>query len=288
MSDLDPTKPETAEIVSVPRRELPRIYGPLEPEDLDQRIARSEKMADALDRMRSLAIKRTVPGDWRRFGDTYYLEGDGATRIAPVIGLEMTNVRTSRELLDGITRVTVTADFYSSIFQTSFPNVQRTRATDDEFLSQKGDIEPDLGDLENAAYKGCLARGAQLVAGLAGLSAEDLWTRFGVKVDAGEVKFQKGAATAMREGARDPAAEGDRILTKLCEGDGEAAASMLFKMTDNPTRGYTGSKTAKEVRGGAWTWLLPKLQDMEKKYDAAQSAALGPEPQAPKTNGAKK
>jgi hypothetical protein len=61
---------------------------------------------------------------------------------------------------------------------------------------------------------------------------------------------------------------------------------MLFKMTDNPTKGYTGSKTVKSVRTGAWAWLLPKFQDLEKKYDASQAEGLGPaKTETPKTNG---
>jgi hypothetical protein len=186
-SNEDPTTPIEATLVVAP------------PHDLDFHIVRAEKMADALDRLRSLAIKRTVPGDWKKFGDTYYLEGDGASRIAPVLGLDMKNVTTTRELVEGVIRITVKADFSSSIFGTRFENVQRTRSSDDEFLSQRGEVEPDLGDLENAAYKGCLARGAQLVSGLSGLTAQDLWDRFGLKVEAAEVKFQKGAATQGRQ-----------------------------------------------------------------------------------------
>lgn len=274
--ETEPTKAVKGELVTL---------APAEIEILETRIAHAEKMANALDTMRALAIKRTVPGDWQRFGQQFYLEGDGAARIAPVIGLVMSNVKVTRELVDGVYRVGVSADFRSTIFGTFYPNVQRTRSSDDEFLTQKGNVEADLGDLENAAYKGCLARGAALAAGISGLSAEDLWARFGIKVDANAVDFQKGAATAQREGAKGGAAEADRILHKLCEGDEEAVGAMLFKMTDNPAKGYAGSRKAKDVRPGAWAWLLPKLVTMENNYDAAQEKGLPPVPPA---NGTKK
>lgn len=254
------------------------------PEDeLETRIQRAEKLADALDRLRAVGIKRTVPGDWKKFGDNLYLEGDGATRIAPVFGIEMTNVRDEQSVESGVVTVKVTADFYSRLFQVGYLNVSRSRSSDDEFLSQRGKIAPqdvEVGDVSNSAYKGCLARGVQLCSGLAGLTQAELESKYSIRLgDIGKVEFKQSAATADKKTAQDERAEIDRILHKIAEGDKDGAADILETLTRREGKdGWPGKRAAKDLTENGVKFALPKLRAMEAKYDADMKAAFSQEP----------
>jgi hypothetical protein len=149
-------------------------------EDIDAQLRRAEKMGEALDKIRSMAVKRTVPSDWILMGQTLYLEGDGALRIAPMIGLRLLNVRKNVNVVDGgVVRVTIRADASSTLFGTRFDGLEKTRASDDAFLTQNGRKErADLEDVEASAYKGLIARATQLLCGLSGLTPDEARDRF--------------------------------------------------------------------------------------------------------------
>lgn len=234
--------------------------------EIEAQIARAEKMGEALDRLRALAVQRTVPGDWVMHGDQAYLEGDGGLRIAPLVGLRLDSVTKTVEVDEsGVTRVTYTADASSALFGTSFGAVARTRTSADSFLA-RGGKKADVEDVASAAYKGLVARAVQLIAGLSGLSADDLKDRYGFDVSgAGAVTFKGGQSAAKKSdaaGASDAIAEIHKLLLDVFEGNPMAAADWLEKTTENKEKGWAGKRDPNKLTEAGAKFVLRKLQAM--------------------------
>lgn len=250
-------------------------------EDIDAQLRRAEKMGEALDKIRTMAIKRTVPSDWISMGRNLYLEGDGALRIAPMIGLQLFNVRKQLNVVDGgVVRVTMRCDARSMLFGTRFDGLEKTRATDDDFLTQNGKKErADLEDVEAAAYKGLVARAVQLLCGLSGLTPEEARDRFGLGVEGtNKVNFKGGQSEAKASdaaGAADAIKDVHRILRKVFEGDDKAAADWLEAATVNKEKGWPGKRDPNKLTEKGAAFVLKKLREMELKYDADLAASEG-------------
>lgn len=248
-------------------------------EDIDAQLRRAEKMGEALDKIRTMAIKRTVPSDWISMGKNLYLEGDGALRIAPMIGLQMLNVKRTIDIVDGgVARVTLRCDAVSLLFGTRFDCVEKTRTTADDFLTQNGKKErADIEDVTSAAYKGLVGRAVQLLCGLSGLTEEEARSRFGLG-ESTKVNFKGGqseAKAADAAGAAPGIADIHRILRKVFEGDSKLAADWLEKATENPEKGWPGKRDPNKLTEKGAAFVLKKLAELEKKYDADVAASEG-------------
>lgn len=247
--------------------------------EIEAQIHRAERMGEALDKLRSLAIKRTVAGDWVFHGEQAYLEGDGALRIAPMIGLRLANVVKTREVQeDGVIRVTTTLDASSALFGTEFAGVSRTRTTADQFLRQGRD-RADLEDVESASYKGAVARAVQLLAGLSGLSRSDLKDRFGLGVEGGSVAYKGGQSEAKKADAvegSDDVKEVHRILLKLFGEDKKSAGDALEAITEKKgPDGFAGVRDPNKLTAKRAAWSVKKLREREAKFDAEVIAGEG-------------
>jgi len=240
--------------------------------DIQKAIADAEAMAKALDALRSLMIKRTVPGDWIAFGKTVYLEGDGALRVTQLIGLQIRHIRLIENPKEsGAVEVTYRMDFGSKLFGTVFPDVERTRSQDDDFL-MKDDHWADLSDVRAAAYKGCIARGVQLVTGLSGLSIEEMKDRFGFDVSSSSaVQFKSTKADAKRAdqaSAADGQKEVARLLRKVFTGNDKEAGDWLEMATSKKgPGGWPGKRDCNKLTDANVKWVLPKLLQMEASFD---------------------
>lgn len=252
---------------NAPARAAASAVSLLPVQEIEAQIARAEKMGEALDKLRSLAIQRTVPGDWVFHGENGYLEGDGGIRIAPMIGLRLDNVTKQIEMDEsGVVRVTYTADASSALFGTSFGQVARTRTSADPFLA-KGKGKADVENVASAAYKGLIARSVQLIAGLSGLTREDLKNRYGLDLSsgAGSVAFRGGQTAAKREdtaGAAGPIAEIHKLLLQVFGGNEKAAADWLEATTANKEKGWPGKRDANRLTEAGAKFVLARLQKM--------------------------
>jgi hypothetical protein len=246
--------------------------------DITAQLARLDLMEKALDRIRATFIRATVPSDWQNFGGTMYLEGDGGTRIAPLLGLRVTNKRMTREVRDdGVIAVTCTADFESTLLGTAYEDVARTRCDNDGFLKQKRE-RADIEDVCAAAEKGCIARGVQLLAGLSGITADEMEKRFGFGKAVAAVQFRTGAADAKREDravTAGPVADIQRLLYKLNMGDTTAAADMLETLTVNHEKGWAGKRDANKLTEKGVAFVMSKLRAMEAEFDRDIAANEG-------------
>lgn len=86
------------------KNELARLEGAtlsdLEPEDIDAIARRMERAAEATKKMVRAAVRFTRPHDWKDFGGTLYLEGEGALRLMTPLGLRLGAPRFEIETMD--------------------------------------------------------------------------------------------------------------------------------------------------------------------------------------------
>jgi hypothetical protein len=198
-----------------------------------------------------------------------------------MIGLRLLNVRKNVNVVDGgVVRVTIRADANSTLFGTRFDGLEKTRASDDAFLTQNGRKErADLEDVEASAYKGLIARATQLLCGLSGLTPDEARDRFGLgAVGTGKVQFKGGQSEAKSNdaaGAADAIKDVHRILRKVFEGDDKAAADWLEAATVNKEKGWPGKRDPNKLTEAGAKFVLGKLKPLETKYDAELAASEG-------------
>lgn len=245
--------------------------------DLENQIQRMALMEKYLEKSRRACIHATVPGDWVMMGKALYLEGDGGLRMAPLIGLEMLNVRKEIRVIEDevsgerTTAVTISADFESKLFGTRFDGISRTRTDRDGFLTQNGKIaHADLADVEASAYKGCIARGAQLLAGLSGLSPAEMAAKFGFAWSGSAVDFKSGQADAKREDQQQTAgtvAEIQKLARKLSMGDQKLADKILIEITTSDEKGIKGTADVNRYSEKRAEYVLNMLKKRETVFD---------------------
>jgi hypothetical protein len=254
-------------------KDIERVAQPAQLVTGDEELQRFDERQKKLTWVRSMLVAQTLPGDWKAFGETLYLEGDGALRIAPLVGLTITNKSWTKEVgEDGVVSVTYTADFFSRLFNFGVPSVSRTRTDHDDFLTQNGkNVPANLDDVVGAAEKGCIARGVQLVAGLSGITPEEMMARFGLDVKAGAVGFKTGAKTADKQASAGDLEEAKRILHKISRGEASVAGDILGEITHDKTGKFPDRREPEKLTAGMWAWVMPRLRDLEKKHDAAEA-----------------
>lgn len=259
---------KTAEIVRV---EPGGIEAPKSTGEIEAYVKRAIYLSEKLDELRAAAVKRTFPSDWVQFGPNVFLEGDGGLRLAPVVGLELTNVQkeiTTTE--DGTVVVTMRGDAFSKLFGVRIEALERTRTDRDGFLRGKAD-RADLADVVSACHKGLIARAAQLVCGLSGLTPEELKSRYGID-PAGKVEFKTSASDAKK--ADQATAQGDRaeisrLLRKLSDGNDAAAVEILVALTKNDTAKppWPGKRRVEDLTEKGVAFVLKKLKEREVEAD---------------------
>jgi hypothetical protein len=248
--------------------------------EIETQIKRLQYLSHQLDLARTACVKVTLPRDWMFHGGdgedaAAYLEGAGGARIAPLIGLQMLGKpKVTKQALDeGGYSITCEADFACSVFGTTYYGVTRTRRSTDRFLSQNGAIEPDEEDIRQAAYTGMIARAAQLAAGLSGLTRGELKSRFGYDATgATSVTYRSSGAGDVKRADNAAAApdrqEITRILYVLSGGEEGMAADILAGLTENKQKGWAGKRSAAALTENGVKFVLPKLREMEKKFNA--------------------
>lgn len=244
-------------------------------QEIEALVKRAEYLGEKLDQLRKIAVARTFPSDWIQMGGSCYLEGDGGLRMAPILGLNITNKRVVEQVLeDGVVRVTASCDAASNLFGTAFQGIERTRRTDDQFLRRGGKVA-DIEDVRSAAYKGMIAKAAQFCAGLTGLTAEELKARFGMEVG-GKVEYQTGKADARKADKATVAASGSlpeihRLLRKLSEGDDLQAAEILRNLTKDDAKGWPGKTRPEDLSEKGVAFVLRELKRREVEFDAVEA-----------------
>jgi len=233
--------------------------------EIELMVRRAEFMGEKLDQLRKIAVARTFPSDWILFGKEVYLEANGAFRLHPIIGFSLTNVQKQVEVDDGgVVMVTMTGDASSKLFGTHLERISRTRRSDEPYL--KGGVE----DVESAAYKGLVARATQLVAGLSGITPEELRDRYGMTVG-GSVQFKTGAADARKADqatAGNERADIERLLVKLSDGDAKFAEEILEGITKNEKQGWVGKRRAADLTEAGVRFSLRELLKREAEFDS--------------------
>lgn len=187
------------------------------PAQIDAAVERIERAAAGLRRLTQAAIQFSRPHDWQQFGDTMYLEGEGAMRIAPAIGMQVGAPEFNKEVVGddifvecllevswpamGSTFMALGTcdtrdDFWDNEKERSQINQFRDRATDEAQVRRML-----LGFVMKKAHMNAIGRGVSLLLGIHGLKVSDFeamgFTPGGAKID-----FKKGATRASTKEAK--------------------------------------------------------------------------------------
>jgi|GEM_PF-5683326 len=249
-------------------------------DEIDLAIKRMEKLAEGMSRFRTAFVSQTVPSDWAVFGKQAYLEGDGAMRVAPLLGLDVSNVQKTKEYDEKteVTSITVTLDAYSRTLDLRLEAVSRSAKDDEDYLKGKKP-KADIEDVRSAAYTRALATAVQKLAGLGGLTPEELTSRYGMKLSGDQkVEFRTGASDAKkadREAGAAGVTEIQKILFKISNGESDVAADILQGLTVNKEKGWAGKRNPLDLTEKGVAFVLPKLKQKEKEFDEALAKMEG-------------
>lgn len=272
--------------------------------EVDRQTRRLLYLAEKSHQIRAALVAGTLAGDWTFMGDSddskAYLEGAGAERVAPLIGLEMVSnaVEKDEPVLDGdgepvsvdiggqrqvVRLVSVTANFRSAFFGTQFNSISGSCRSDDQFLSQRGRKVVDIEDQRRAAYTRMLGKAVQRLAGLSGVTRADLRDKYGLGGSAKTAQFKGGKTQAKQADAAAGAPglkEIHRILLKLSGGDEEAAGDILEAITfkadttdseGNVKKGWAGKRDPNRLTENGVKFALGVLQKKEREFDLEES-----------------
>lgn len=268
--------------------------------EVDRQTRRLLYLAEKSHQIRTALVAGTLPSDWKIFGNDddskAYLEGAGAERVAPLIGLKMVSSAIERDepVLDGdgesvsvdlggrrqvVRLITITADFESAFFGTRFNSISGACRSDDQFLSQNGRKVVDIEDQRRAAYTRMLGKAVQRLAGLSGVTKAELRDKYGLGGNVKGVNFKGGKTQAKQADAAAGAPglkEIHRILLKLSGGDEEAAGDILEAITfkadtkdaeGNIKKGWAGKRDPNRLTENGVKYALGVLQKKEAEFD---------------------
>lgn len=243
-------------------------------------LAKFEAAAELQRKLIPASIRATRPQDWISMGGKVYLQATGVERIASLWGLVFGEPEVTRENNDDGTFAYVvvgpagsrlTGVFYKGIvggrssadpFFDSFDE-EKPSGFRDLSLEQKESwkrehrIAPDPLDVRKAAVTNWQVRAASMLAGLRGLTPQDL-SEAGIR-GVTEVQYGSGA----RGGETVPAdlkAEqvklGNEVL-KAASGDKEAARQLMVEITSDEAKGFKGFDSALKLTK---TWQFEKAR----------------------------
>jgi len=264
-------------------------------DDIDQLIARAEKMSRSLDKLKQYALTLTKPKDWCMFGETLHMTVKAAQDIAAKLGVSWPEVK--------FQEIPLAENGYAYIYTGQFEWFGRTisaqgkASSNKPFFSQRGGEkipvdEVDRPNVMQAAYSNLVVNGVRRITGLHNLTLEDLKEN---KIDTSQipnVSFKQDfKAEAIDEQGRNQLRWINEFLIFLVGDDKKAKQAWLKDETawkdksgkEVPGRDSLAKLTAKqipyvyksardllEIKA---TELLTKLYENEKDWSPVLKAA---------------
>jgi hypothetical protein len=152
-------------------------------EDATSELAEAARIAELHRELRLATLRLTKPEDWVDYDGQPYLSASGADKLKALYRIRTRNVRWERVEEPGRYLVVVTGEAASELLD---PNgwweVVGACASDDRFLTRGGRIRPTFGDVLKKAQTNWRARAVKQLAGLAGVTWEEL-ERHGIRRD---------------------------------------------------------------------------------------------------------
>ena len=279
--------PEEDQVVTVPVRRGAEFEGGLLTPDIVKEI---ENQVILVRRMRVAVCKLTEAEHWRDFGGKPYLMDGGIHAIASTIGLEFGEPRVTREAgtdEDG-DFVRFTCHLAGHWRGRKIHEMGASSTRDPFFAEAKGQKIPlksiSLGNVEKKSITNAQHRILAKLTGLGGVTWGVL-EQAGIRRGGGGTTQFRGQERKMATGAGDWTPDKERLwglLLELNNGDAQQAGDALFRLTDNPGKGFKGKRDPRELSDAALKWLLPHVESAWKKagVDVPPPAEPAPEREA--------
>lgn len=162
-------------------------------------LARIQNLTKTIDGAVKVALTRTLPQDWIKQGEKYYLQATGVQKVRSVFGIYYKDITMSKVVLDGGGYAYVCAGIVGSRLLNQLHGdteiwIEGMRNSNDSFFTGKdGTKSFDEMDIRKSAHANFQVRGATAILGLGNFTAQDL-KNMGVNVSAIQaVEYKKGA-----------------------------------------------------------------------------------------------
>lgn len=213
-------------------------------------------------------LKGTLAGDWIDFDGQPYLQDSGVHRVASIAGLEFGEpiIKEDRGQDDHGPYVRYEARLVATFRGRSHGDIGEA-STRDPFFASTAFSRINLGNVKKKAATNAQHRCLLKLLGLGGTSWELLDTlgitrpESSVRIKGGERKAVSGVGTWTPQKKR---IQG--ILLELAAGDEVEAGEILFRLTNNPGKGYAGVRDPAQLTNlQAANFVLGRLEEEYRK-----------------------
>lgn len=237
-------------------------------------LARIQNLTKTIDGAVKVALTRTLPQDWIKQGEKFYLQATGIQKVRSVFGIYYKDITMSKlSLEDGgyayICAGTVGSRLLNQLYGDTEIWIEGMRNSNDPFfIGKDGNRSFDEMDVRKSAHANFQVRGATAILGLGNFTERDL-AGMGVNVSAiPKIDYQKGA-----EGGGKPILISDAQRNRLfaickSKGVGEQSLKKYMKIahklesTSDIPRGQIYDSICKAVETGA---IVDVLMDADEK-----------------------
>lgn len=203
----------------------------------------AERRIQAINKIKTIALKVTNPGDWVDESGKPYLQVSGAEKVGRLFGISWR--------VEPPTMIPEDDGHYSCMHKGRFSmgaveiEAIGLRSSRDPFFSRKKerDIPPSEVDRTNvimASYTNCVGNGITRLLGIRNLTYEDLKA---AGIDTDKIKKVERQTAELSDEAKEQKAEIRRMILEMALNDTKVACQMLANLTK-----FTG-KDGKEVPG---------------------------------------
>jgi len=181
--------------------------------------AHAEERLEALDKIKTVALKITNANDWVDENGKPYLQGSGAEKVARIFGVSWRIFEPAEDNLgDGHYMITYKGEF---ALGGAIISAIGTRSSKDGFFKKykyAGDqrvelpvSEIDKGDVKKSAYTNLLANGITRLLGIRNLTYADLEKYSGItKGQVTVVEYKKGGKAPSSQGGKEPSSSTEK------------------------------------------------------------------------------
>jgi len=224
-------------------------------------------------RMRLAVCRLTEAAHWRDFAGKPYLLSGGIHAIASTIGVEFAEPKVFREAgQDERGRfVNFRCEIHAEWRGRRLYDLGTASTRDPFFGEAKGRAihfeAINIGSVEKKSITNAQQRVLNKITGLGGVTWELLDT-IGIHRGAGGTTRFKGQEGRMATGAGEWTPEKERLwglLLELNAAAADQAAAELFRLTDNPQKGYAGIRDPAQLSTNQIKWLLPRVEALWKQ-----------------------
>lgn len=241
-------------------------------------VTQIEKQVVLVKRMRLAVCQLTEPSHWMDFGGKPYLLSGGIHTIASTIGVEFGPPEVARD--EGQDDKGSFCRFVVRLCGMwrgrKIHEIGSASSRDDLYKGKPlGDI---IGDLEKKALTNAQHRVLDKITGIGGVTWDLLATIKIHRGGGGAIRF-KGTEQRATTGAGGWTPAKEKLwgyLCDLCNGDPEQAADELFRITNNPGKGFPGIRDPKALSDRSVEYHLPRLEAAWKKQFETLPEVGGP------------